>query len=141
VAPDNHDLRVKLLLGKITEMQMKVEIQMRAKHYQKELAVQQINDMVTNASNDLLRNYYQELKAVTNVWEIVKDADGVKPYWINMEGQKSDTIKTPRIYDVHQPIHAKFNTEMLSLIEYVNKCYTRIEKAFNNKIERINLYY
>jgi hypothetical protein len=55
--PDNHNLRVELLLGLITEDQMRVSIQMADKVYRKNRAVRQINQMVHAATVDIFRRY------------------------------------------------------------------------------------
>ena len=55
--PDNHSLRVKYLVGEITEAQMRTELQMNDKVYRVDRALQQINQMVAAASVDIFRNY------------------------------------------------------------------------------------
>lgn len=64
LVPDNHKMRVELLLGKITEDKMRVSIQMGDKAFRKHRAVQQINEMVNAAAVDIFRNY-----VVTDVYE------------------------------------------------------------------------
>jgi hypothetical protein len=55
--PDNHRLRVELLLGIITEDRMRVSVQMADKAFRKHRAVLQINTMVDAAAVDIFRNY------------------------------------------------------------------------------------
>lgn len=147
VEPDNHDLRVKLLLSDITEDAMKVTIQRRAKQWQKDRAVAQVNEMVNQTSADLFRAYFNTLtECAPNTWEHVLDTDK-KPYWrslINNKwdpnfGSTGDAVPPPETLakNVLPPIHKKFSTEILGLIDYANSCYQRIESTYKNKVEKI----
>jgi len=149
--PDNHDLRVKLLLSEITEDAMKVTIQRRAKQWQKSRAVAQVNEMVNQTSADLFRAYFNELtECAPKTWEYVLDTNK-KPYWRSLINNKwnpnygtTGATSPPEenlAKNVLPPIHKKFSTEILALIKYANSCYQRIESTYKNKIERIVPHY
>ena len=140
--PDNHDLRVKLLLSDISEDAMKVTVQRRAKQWQKDRAVDQVNEMVNQTSADLFRAYFNELTAcAASTWEYLIDPDTKQTYWRSLSKERWSGEGTPPkenwAKSIHPPIHKKFNTEITALIKYANSCYQRIESTYKNKIERI----
>jgi len=55
-APDNHQERVKYMLGELDEKKMRVDIQRKDKAYRKALAKRQVYEMVYQASSDIYRN-------------------------------------------------------------------------------------
>jgi hypothetical protein len=111
---DNHDLRVKYLLGIVDEVKFKTEIQKRAKSNQKRRAISQVNNMLLLASNDLYRYYYANLKAAALARALLEER-------IN--------------------IHQSFNKEMMELIKYANNCYIKLGDAFGNDVSIVYLAY
>ena len=138
---DNHDLRVKFLLGEITETDLQYEVQKRYKAAEKRQAVTHINAMLNDVSNDLFRKYYDNLKNADDAWEKVIDLEGRHVFYLNRRGEKSDVLTGKLIKEVHLPIHHAFNKEMLALIGYTNDCYEKIGKAYNNSIHKVLLNY
>jgi hypothetical protein len=55
-APDNHQERVKYMLGELDEKKMRIDIQRKDKAYRKEVAKRQVYEMVYQASSDIYRN-------------------------------------------------------------------------------------
>jgi len=54
--PDNHQERVKYMLGELDEKKMRTDIQRKDKAYRKEVAKRQVFEMVYQASSDIYRN-------------------------------------------------------------------------------------
>ena len=138
---DNHDLRVRFLLGEISEAHMRYEVQKRHKATEKRQAVTHINTMLNDVSNDLFRKYYDNLKNADGAWEKVKNNEDGQVYYLNRRGEKSDVLNGQLLKDVHLPIHQAFNKEMLALISYTNNCYEKIGKTYNNSIHKVLLNY
>ena len=111
---DNHDLRVKYLLGELEEMRFKTEIQKRAKSNQKRRAIALVNNMLLLASNDLFRTYYKSLK----------------------DAAFARTDVGGRLQ-----IHQGFNREMMGLVTYANNCYIKLGDTYGNAVSIVYLAY
>jgi hypothetical protein len=62
--PNNHDLRVKFMLGDINEETLRISLQRRDKAYRKDIAKRHVYEMVYQASSDILRNFINSTDSV-----------------------------------------------------------------------------
>jgi hypothetical protein len=78
-ALDNQDLRIDFLLKKITEEDLKVEVQRRERKREKERAVRRALEVLTQAGTDILRRIMNSQDATEQV-KIIQELNGLREY-------------------------------------------------------------
>jgi hypothetical protein len=122
VQHNNNDLRVKFLLGELSETDMRTNLQKRDKAYRKNLAKRQIYHMVYQTATDIYRILVNKIDAA----ETTGGGGG------GGGGGGSDTASKQNSY------HSSY-VELGALLKYANTCLERLEKTYTCRTLGYNL--